>query len=139
MSQEDVQLVEGLLAASSAMNKEELLAALPDLAAQLCTEDIEWVEDPKRADGRTHHGPEEVLGSWRRWLENWDEFGFAAERFIDCGDEVLVMATEHGRGASSGASVEGRIFAAIAIRDGKIARYREFTDEHDARSAVGLP
>ena len=138
MSQEDVQLVEGLLAASSAMDREELLAALPDLAAQLCTEDIEWVEDPKRADGHTYRGREAALGSWRRWLEQWDEYGFAAERFIDCGGEVLVVATEHGRGASSGASVEGQIFAAITIRDGKIARYREFTDEQDARSAVGL-
>jgi len=138
MSQQDVELLEGLLAGASGMDREELLAALPELVAAVCTEDVEWVEDPRRADGHTHRGAEAVIGSWRRWLEQWDEYGFVTERLIDCGGEVLIVAKEHGRGASSGASVEGRIFAAVAMRDGKIARYREFTDEQDARRAVGL-
>ena len=139
MSQANVELVEGLLAGVSGMDRDALLAALPDLVAGLCTPDVEWVEDPRRADGRAHVGHEAVVDSWRRWLEHWDRYGFEVDEVLDCGTEVLVSATESGRGAGSGASVKGRIYALIALRDGKISRYREFTDEQDARRAAGVP
>ena len=60
------------------------------------------------------------------------------ERFIDCGDDVLVIAQERGRGVTSGASVSSRNYIILTIREGKLARYREFYDEHEALKAVGL-
>jgi ketosteroid isomerase-like protein len=39
---------------------------------------------------------------------------------------------------TSGASVSSRIYSVWTIRAGKIARYREFYDEHAALEAVGL-
>jgi len=71
-------------------------------------------------------------------LEQWDEYGFQAERLIDCGENVLVVARERGRGATSGASVSARNYVVLTIREGKIARYREFYDEREARKAVAL-
>jgi uncharacterized protein len=138
MSQQNVNLVEGLLSGASAMDKQALLDALPELIAHACTPDIEWVEDPQRADGRVHHGHEAVRDSWERWLEQWGEYGFEVERFVDCGEDVLVVAHEHGRGATSGASVSARNYAVFTIRGGKISRYREFYDEEAALKAVGL-
>jgi ketosteroid isomerase-like protein len=138
MSRENVEFVEGLLAASLSMDKQALLAALPGVIAQVCDPEIEWVEDPQRADGQVHRGHEGVRRSWERWLEQWEEFGGEAERFVDCGEDVLVIAREHGRGATSGASVSSRIFAVFTIRAGKIARYREFYDEQAACEALGL-
>jgi ketosteroid isomerase-like protein len=138
VSQENVEFVEGLVAGVAGLDMPALLAALPQLIAQTCTPDIEWVEDPLRADSYVHHGPEAVQRSWKRWLEQWDEYGFEAERFLDCGDDVLVISREHGRGAASGASVSSRHYAAITIRAGKIACFREFYDEHAALKAVGL-
>ena len=139
MSKENVEFVEGLLAGTMSVDKWDLLAALPELIEQTCDPDIEWVEDPQRADGAVHRGHEGVRRSWERWLENWDEYGGETERLVDCGDDVLVVAREQGRGAMSGASVSARIFAVITMRGGKIARYREFYDERSALEAVGLP
>lgn len=119
------------------MDREALLAALPQLVAEACTPDVEWAEDPGRADAHVYVGHEAVVGSWRRWLDQWDRYGFEVDEVLDCGDQVLVSATESARGAGSGASVQGRIYAVIALADGKIARYREFTDEGDARRAAG--
>jgi uncharacterized protein len=138
MSKENVEFVEGLLAGAADMDTHALLAALPDLIAQTCDPDIEWVEDPQRADGRVYRGQEGVQESFERWLEQWDEYGYEAERYVDCGDEVLVVSREHGRGITSGASVSSRIYSVWAIRAGKIARYREFYDEQTALKAVGL-
>jgi hypothetical protein len=48
------------------MDKQALLAALPELIAQTCHPDIEWVEHPDLADRRVHRGHEGVRQSWER-------------------------------------------------------------------------
>jgi ketosteroid isomerase-like protein len=137
MSQESVEFVKGLFAATSDMDKEALLSALPELIAQSCDPEIEWYEDPQRADARVYRGHAGVRESFERWLDQWDEYGGEAERFVDCGDKVLAVAREHGRGARSGATVGSRIFIVMTFH-GKVLRYREFYDEAAALEAAGL-
>src|SRR3954447_2822567 len=129
VSQENVDFVQGLFAAGAEMDKQALLAALPEVIAQMCDPEIEWHEDPQRADARVYRGHEGVRESFERWYDQWDEYGTEAERLIDCGDDVLVVAREHGRGARSGATVSGRIFMVVTFRNGKVLRYREFYEE----------
>ena len=120
------------------MDRQALLDALPELIAQTCDPEIEWVEDPRRADRRVYRGHEGVRESWERWLENFEEYGTEAERMIDCGDKVLVVARESGRGRASGASVSQRTYAVVSFRDGKVSRYEEFYEEQEALEAAGL-
>ena len=80
MAQENVEFLEALLRGAREMDKQALLEALPDLIAQACDPEIEWVEDPRRADRRVYHGHEGVRESWERWLENFDEYGAELER-----------------------------------------------------------
>jgi ketosteroid isomerase-like protein len=138
MSQENVEIVKAFFAAGTAVDKEALLAALPELIAQSCDPEIEWYEDPQRADARVYRGHRGVHESFERWFDQWDEYGMEAERFTDCGDDVLVVARERGRGATSGATASSRIFCVLTFRDGKLLRYREFYDEAAALEAVGL-
>jgi uncharacterized protein len=141
MSQENVEVVRAgfkLFAAGSDMDKEALLSALPEVIAQTCDPEIEWHEDPHRADARVYRGHDGVRESFERWFDQWDEYRTEAERFVDCGDDVLVVAREHGRGVRSGATVSSRIFYLVTLRNGKLLRYREFYDEAAAVQAVGL-
>jgi ketosteroid isomerase-like protein len=138
MSQENVDFVTGLYSGVEAMDKEQLLAALPDLISQTCDPEIEWVEDPKRADSQTYRGHQGVLESWQRWLDGFDQYGGVMERVIDCGDRVFVSSRETGRGTISGATVDAATYQVLTFRDGKILRYQEFYDEADARRAAGL-
>jgi ketosteroid isomerase-like protein len=138
MSQENVEFLQGLFAGAADLDKQALLAALPDLIAQMCDPEIEWVEDPQRADRRIYHGHEGVRESWERWLENFDEYGAEVERMVDCGDKVLVVAREEGRGRASGATISQRNYMLVSFRDGKIVRYEEFYDERTALEAAGL-
>jgi ketosteroid isomerase-like protein len=138
MSQEDVEFLEGLFAGAEQMDKQALLDALPELIPQMCDPDIEWVEDPRRADRRVYRGHDGVRESFEHWLENFEEYGFELERMVDCGDKVLVYAREEGRGTLSGGTISQRIYSVYAFRDGKIARYQEFYDERDALEAAGL-
>ena len=138
MSREDAEIVEGLYASVTGADKQALLAALPELIPQICDPEIEWVEDPQRADGRVHRGYDGVRASWEEWLTGFDEYRLEVEQVIDCGDDVLVVSSEHGRGAASGASVSSSHYAVLTFRHGKLLRYREFNDECAARQAAGL-
>jgi hypothetical protein len=138
MSQENVEIVKGLFAAGEAMDKQALMAVLPEFIEQMCDPEIEWIEDPQRADGRIYRGHEGVRESWEQWLDQWEDWGFEIERIVDCGESVLVVSREKGRGASSGATVSARNFIVLTFRDAKILRYQEFYDEADARAAAGL-
>ena len=138
MSQENVEFLEDLFAGANDMDKQALLDALPDLIPEMCDPDIEWVEDPRRADRRTYRGHEGVRESFERWLENFEEWDFEVERMVDCGDRVLVVTREEGRGSLSGASISQRNYMVFTFRDGKVARYEEFYEERDALEAAGL-
>jgi hypothetical protein len=59
-----------------------LLSVLPEVIAQTCDPEIEWHEDPQRADGRVYRGHDGVRESFERWLDQWDEYGTEAERFV---------------------------------------------------------
>jgi ketosteroid isomerase-like protein len=136
MSQENVEFVRGLLDGAAGLDKQAILAALPQLVAQAFTEDAEWVEDPKRADRHVWRGHDGICESWRRWLDQWDEYGFAVSRIEDHGERVFVVAREQARGAASGASVSADNYVIVTFRGGRIARYQEFYDEPQARAAL---
>jgi ketosteroid isomerase-like protein len=139
MSQENVEFVTGIFAAADNMDKEAMLKALPELVPQLCDPEIEWIEDPRRADSRTYRGHEGVIESWRQWLDTFAEHDFEIERITDCGaDDVFVAMTELGTGARSRAPSKQSMYAVLTVKDGKLRRYREFSDEQTALKAAGL-
>jgi ketosteroid isomerase-like protein len=138
MSRANVEFVEGLFAGVAAADKQALLAALPGLIEQACDSEIEWVEDPRRADSRTYRGHDGVRASWEQWIDGFDEYGFEIEQIRDWGDDVLVVGHERARGRASGATVSSRTYAVLTMREGKLLRYREFADEPSARKAAGM-
>ena len=77
MSQENVDFLAGLIAGAEALDKDAMLAALPELIEQACDPEIEWVEDPQRADGRVYRGHNSVYtfraGKILRYQEFYDE------------------------------------------------------------------
>ena len=102
----------------------------------LCHPEVEW-SAPE--DGTTYRGREGVRQRLEEWLESFDDYRYEVQRIIDCGgDDVLVEATEVGRGATSGAEVRSTHYELLTIRDGMIVRIREFYDEGDALEAAGL-
>jgi ketosteroid isomerase-like protein len=138
VSKENVDFVAGLFAASDSMDKDALLAALPEVIEQIADPEIEWIEDPTRPDSRTHRGHAGVIESWRQWFENWDEYETEVERVEDGGgDDVYVVVRERARGAASGATVTSRLYVVITVRDQKITRWREFYDEQASLAAAG--
>lgn len=136
VSRENVERWQALFAAPANMGRAELLAALPDLIEQACDPEIEWSEDPGRPDGMVRHGHAGVRESFERWLEGFDDYRGEIDEVVDCGDNVLVLAREIGRGAASGAEVSAAIHLVLTFRDGRLLRYREFYDREAAWAAA---
>src|SRR5215208_3956635 len=101
VSQQNVELLEGLFAGARSLDKDAVLALLPQMISELCDPEIEWIEDPNRADARVFRGHEGVRASWERWLENFEEYGAEVETLEDHGDRVFMVAVERGRGSAS--------------------------------------
>jgi ketosteroid isomerase-like protein len=118
-----------------ATSKAELLAGMPRTMA-FCHPDVEW-SAPE--DGTVYRGRDGVRRRLEDWLESFDDYRYEIQRIVDCdNDDVLVEATEVGRGAISGAEVHSTHFELLTIRDGLIVRIREYYDEANALEAAGL-
>jgi ketosteroid isomerase-like protein len=133
MSQENVEIARRFY--EPALSKRELLSAMPRTMA-LCHPDVEW-SAPE--DGTVYRGRQGVRRRLEEWLQSFADYRYDVQQIIDCGgDEVLVEASEVGRGMMSGAEVRTTNYELLTIRDGMIVRIREFYDEGDALEAAGL-
>jgi ketosteroid isomerase-like protein len=137
MSEDDVAVVRGLYAAMA---------------------DYTWNEnvDPAPVVGRWFH-PEFVFarmggegvgqtGVWRgvaaawpamaEWLDAWDDVRIEAERIVDVGERVLVLARQTGRGKRSGVRLDIEYGELITVRDRRIVRWDLYIDRAAALRAA---
>jgi ketosteroid isomerase-like protein len=129
MSEENVEIVSGVIAAYLAGDYESALSAYhPDAEFDATV----------RPDGRVFQGPEGVAEGMRVWAGTWDAYRMEVEEIIDAGDRVLVVARESGRGKGSGLSIDQQSFSVFTLRHGKIARWEVFVVRDEALKAAGL-
>ena len=126
MSQENVEVVRAILANWEEGDYSSIDWADPDIAF-------------RAAEGETR-GLDALGDQWRQFLTVWDHFATKPERFIDAGDDrVLVLVRFEGRGRASGAPVTsftgGQLFT---LREGKVVRLALYTDTKEALEAAGL-
>lgn len=138
MSEENVEVVRRLYAAVEGLGQDDLFRVMPDLIRRVADPEIEWIESPSRIDGRTYRGHDGVRQALEHWLGGFDEYSFEIRKIVDCGDDVLVLGHEEGRGAVSGATVSAESYQLFTFRDGKVSRFRGFSDEASALEAAGL-
>jgi ketosteroid isomerase-like protein len=132
MSQENVELVRRSCEAFVAGDVETAMSALDP--------QIEWHATVGGIDeGRVYHGHEEVIKGFVDYFETWERMDMRAERFIDAGDEdVVVFWHEVAKGRESGVVVETDTGTIQTVRDGKIVKVRSYMDRLEALRIAGL-
>src|SRR3954462_6606355 len=129
MSRENVEVVRDQFAAA---NERDFPRAMSHYA-----EDVELVVHPDAfLEGGTFKGRHAV----RQWFANWfttfqPGYHFDIEEARDLGDVVLLVATHHGRGRSSGAEVHGRNGYVYGVRKGRIVRAEIYAGRTEAVDA----
>jgi ketosteroid isomerase-like protein len=132
MSQENVEVVR---AAVDAYGREGV-----DGFSDHLTEDI----DHRAAEGAIDdpgpiHGKDAVRAYIQDWIDTFDDFKTEAVELIDAGDDkVIAMLHASGRAKLSGIEIDLTYAVVYTIRDGRIARGREYMTRDEALEAAGL-
>jgi ketosteroid isomerase-like protein len=119
--EKNVQIVKDFFAAIGRGDKEGLLA--------LVAEDIEWIIPgenwPLAGTHRGHAGLADVLQKANETVEtSYPE----SPEFIAQGDRVVALGFATGRIKTTNKTFEDHFVFAITLRDGKLAKIREYID-----------
>ena len=110
-----------------------------DEGLDVLDERIEWraaAEIP--GHGGIVYGREAAAKYLVEWRGTWQTYSVEVERFVDLGDEVLVLARERGRGLGSGVIVETMFAQLWTMHEGRAVRMQEWRTWDEALSALGL-
>jgi ketosteroid isomerase-like protein len=133
MSQENVEVIRGLVDAWNHGNREGWLAPSHP--------DIEWssavLRQVEGADAAVYRGRAEIGKFWDEWHELWT-LEIEASEIRDLGDTVLVLALLRTQGKSSGVEVERSIGYVFQFEDGLVRRATAYMTPEEAIEAAGL-
>jgi ketosteroid isomerase-like protein len=132
MSEENVKAVRD---AAAAFNRGDL-----DTWSEFWTDDIDYRAIEGAIDDRgPMHGKAAVRAYVQDWLDNFDNFRYEAVELLDAGeDTVIAVVRISGLAKLSGIETDLTYAALYTIRDGKIARGREYWTRDEALKAAGL-
>jgi uncharacterized protein len=102
-------------------------------ARELIDPDMEYVNPPYAVESGTRR-ERRALASVR---DVYPDFRVDPERFLDAGDDVVVIGTAHGT-AASGVVAQWRQGYVWTVRDGRAVRFAWFSDPAEALEAAGL-
>ncbi len=144
MSRENVEAVKALYPRPDTdicamFRDEDTFSRMLEALGPLLTDDFESVA-VFPGETRSYSGSDGLRKNWLDWLEPWATYRTGIDELIDAGDRVLLLLLlrDHGRREGMDGEVE-IIGASIAtFREGKLARWEDFTDRADALESVGL-
>ena len=123
MSQENVELVRSIYR----------LWGADESARHLIDPDLEYVNPSYAVESGTRHD----RGALSEVREVYPDFRVEPERFVDAGEDIVVIGIARGTSAS-GLQAQWRQGYIWTVRDGRAVRFRWFNDPKEALEAVGL-
>jgi uncharacterized protein len=106
-----------------------------DAAAAIVDPNIEW-DTSAAPTGVRVTGREAAVRDYEAMLEAWEDYETDPERFVESGDDVLVVVRNRGRGAGGGVPIEARRAHLWRLRDGVPVAMRLYLDPDDAFEAL---
>jgi len=132
MSREDVAAVEAAYEALACGGLDRFIEHWSD---DLDHRSIEGAPD----DRGPIHGKEAMRAYVQDWIDTFDQFRIEPVELIDAdGDMVVAVLRYGGRAKLSGIETDEALGVVFTIRDGKIARGREYRTRGQALEAAGL-
>ena len=121
MSEQNVEFVKGVYGAFGRGDVPAVLGAF--------AEDIEWFEAEGMPYGGLYHGPDAVAQNvFGPITEDVEGFAVVPEELIGSGAMVAAIVRYTGTGKATGKTLDVPAVHLWEIRDGKMARFRQFID-----------
>jgi ketosteroid isomerase-like protein len=104
---------------------------------------VDWADPEISFDipgpDRELQGVEEMSRTWLGWLQAYKDMRIEAKSFQRTGDTVVVEQVFHGEGKASGIPLDQIGGAAVmTVRDGKVVRFRGYTNLREALADAGI-
>lgn len=131
MSQENVNAVRGMYEAFGRGDIQTVIAALHP--------QVEWWEAENfiYADGNPYTGPQAVLeGVFIPIAQEWDGFAVRPKEILDAGETVIGHGYYSGTYKKNGERVRAQFAHFFTFRDGKVAKFQQYTDTSQFLQAV---
>ncbi len=95
----------------------------------LCLPDIAWVQSEGFPGGSTWVGADAIIkGVFEGNASRWEGFGFDIDEYLDAGSAVVVTGTYRGTHRVSGRSFRAATAHLFDLEEGKVKRFRQYTD-----------
>ncbi|MBE9004855.1 nuclear transport factor 2 family protein [Fortiea sp. LEGE XX443] len=100
-----------------------------DAFIQICTPNIEWIQNEGFPRGGTYRGAGAVVeGVFKAFKNDWESWSFDIEQYLDAGETIIVIGSYTGCHQMSGKSFHSPAAHVYDIDHGKVCRFRQFTD-----------
>lgn len=89
------------------------------------------------ADGNPYVGPQAILmGVFARLAGEWNGFSATPETMIAEGDTVIIQGRYRATHKETGKKVDAQFAHAVALREGKIFKFQQYTDTAQFRDVA---
>ncbi len=100
-----------------------------DAFLELCTAEVEWIQNEGFPGGATHHGGQAVIdGVFKAFGNDWASFSFELEKTVDAGETIVVIGAYAGQHRETGKTFRAAAVHVYDMVGGKVRRFRQFTD-----------
>jgi hypothetical protein len=110
---------------------------------------VVWLRDPRLHVGPVHRsgvvargaevpGIEAVQGFLTEWTQAFDEWAYAIDEAIDCGEQVVLVVHERGRIKGTATEVGGTWAYLSTLHDARVSKTQVFLTKDEALEAAGL-
>ncbi len=124
-----LDLIRATYEGSSEENGRNLLAALAP--------DAEWTEAEGFPYAGTYVGPAAIIaGVFQRLGTEWVDYRATVHSFMEDGDRVAAFGVYSGTYKATGKAMRAEFVHLYEVRDGKIARMRQYVDAAMVRQAM---
>ncbi|WP_439549430.1 nuclear transport factor 2 family protein [Falsiroseomonas sp.] len=125
----NLDLIRATYEGSSEENGRNLLAALAP--------DAEWTEAEGFPYAGTYVGPAAIIaGVFQRLGTEWVDYRATVHSFMEDGDRVAAFGVYSGTYKATGKAMRAEFVHLYEVRDGKIARMRQYVDTAMVRQAM---
>lgn len=129
-TRDNVRIVEDFFAATDRGDEQALVAA--------CADDIEWIIPGEWAWGGTHRGHAGLRSFLQHAAGTVEISSSERHEYIAQEDRVVVLGVATGRVKATNLTFEDHFVFSITVRDGRIAKIREYIDTMAlARASTG--
>ncbi len=116
---------------------QSLEAGQLEKAIGMLHDDVEWVGMEGFPYGGVSRGPDAVVKNvFAKFGAEWATWQAAIDEFMDAGDDIVVLGSYKGTYKATEKSMTAAFAHVYHVQDGRIVRFRQFTDTLKVREAM---